>query len=62
MKAHYTMQPRETKEINIGLVSRQLKICIACGNTQVEEYEFGISCERCGTSFYFGRVHHEEVN
>lgn len=55
------MQPRETNEVNVGPVSRQLRICVACGNKEVEEYEFGISCERCGTSFYFGRGH-EEVN
>ncbi len=56
MKAQYTMQPLETDEVNLGPVSKQLRICIACGNTQVDEYEFGISCELCGTSFYFGRV------
>ena len=62
MKAHYTMQQKESDEVNVGPVSKQLRICVACGNTQVEEYEFGISCERCGTSFYFGRIYHEEVN
>ena len=62
MKAHYTMQSREKDELQVGPVSRQLRICVACGNIYVEEYEFGISCERCGTSFYFGNIHHEEVN
>ena len=62
MKAHYTVKQQEADGVNIGPVSRQLRICVACGNTQVEEYEFGISCEQCGTSFYFGKVHSEEVN
>lgn len=56
MKAHNTMQSRNTHEVKVGPVSRQLKICVACGNMQVDEYEFGISCEQCGTSFYFGQV------
>ena len=55
MKAYYTIQ-KTTRDENEGPVSRQLRICVACGNTQVEEYEFGISCEHCGTSFYFGRL------
>ncbi len=54
MKAHYKTK-HATKGVKLAPVSRQLKICVACGNTQVEEYEFGISCEHCGTSFYFGR-------
>ena len=59
MKAHYVFRKKDKEEEPI--VSRQLKICIACGNTEVQEYEFGISCEICGTSFYFGRVF-TEVN
>ena len=56
MKAYYKQQRKSGIE-NIGPVSKQLKICVACGNTQIEEYEFGLSCERCGTSFYFGRIY-----
>lgn len=56
------MQRKESNELKVCSVSKQLRICVACGNTQVEEYEFGISCERCGTSFYFGRVYHGEVS
>ena len=41
-------------------ISRQLKICVNCGNTEVQEYEFGISCELCGTSFYFGKFPSED--
>lgn len=41
-------------------ISRQLKICVNCGNTEVQEYEFGISCDLCGTSFYFGKIPSEE--
>ena len=56
------MQPRENEEVNVGPVSKQLRICVACGNPHIEEYEFGISCELCGTSFYFGRVKSKDKN
>ena len=62
MKAYYTTQQWKTEKEKLGPISRQIKICVACGNMDIEEYEFGLSCERCGTSFYFGRVYHEEVN
>ena len=39
-----------------------LKICVNCGNTEIQEYEFGISCELCGESFYFGKIESEEVD
>jgi ribosomal protein S27E len=48
-------------EVKKQYISRQLKICVNCGNAQVQEYEFGISCELCGTSFYFGRVYHDDM-
>jgi ribosomal protein L37AE/L43A len=41
-------------------ISWHLKICVNCGNTKVQVYEFGISCELCGTSFYFGKYPPEE--
>jgi ribosomal protein L37AE/L43A len=62
MESYYTTQKSVQKGEKLREVSRQLKICVACGNTQVEEYEFGISCELCGTSFYFGRIIDEEVS
>ncbi|HSG73598.1 MAG TPA: hypothetical protein VLA01_00160 [Nitrosopumilaceae archaeon] len=62
MEAYYTTHRNVPKGEKLSEVSRQLKICVACGNTQVEEYEFGISCELCGTAFYFGRIIDEEVS
>ena len=61
MKAVYITKERRKEEENC-LIRRQIRICIACGNSQVDEYEFGISCERCGTSFYFGKEFLRGVN
>ena len=61
MKAHYVFKEKDGKE-DRQVVSKQLKICIACGNSDVQEYEFGISCEICGTSFYFGRIFPKEMS
>ena len=59
MKATFDSKKKsETKQC----ICKQLKICINCGNTEVQEYEFGISCELCGTSFYFGKIDSKEVN
>jgi ribosomal protein L37AE/L43A len=58
MQAKYYPQKRNLSK----KAHRHLKICVNCGNTEVEEYEFGISCELCGTSFYFGKTNFEEVN
>lgn len=35
------------------LVDSRLKICIECGHSGVDNYEFGISCENCGTLFLY---------
>ena len=35
------------------LVDPRLKICTECGQSNVENYEFGISCEFCGTLLIF---------
>lgn len=61
MKSHYVTNVKKKDRIS-GPISRQLRICVACGNSQVQEYEFGLSCELCGTSFYFGKVNNLEVN
>ncbi len=29
----------------------QIIICLVCGNNKIDSFEFGISCEECGTSF-----------
>ena len=60
MKVIYSKKPKcEEKERNH--VRKYVRICISCGNPNVEEYEFGISCERCGSSFYFEKIF-EDVN
>lgn len=57
MQAKYYLQKKKPdKKIH----NRYLKICVNCGNTEVEKYEFGISCELCGASFYFGITNSEE--
>jgi hypothetical protein len=55
MKAYYTKQEYEKKGDYLGPISKQIRICVACGNHDVVEYKHGISCTRCGTCFYFGR-------
>ena len=35
------------------LVDPRLKICIECGQSKIESYEFGISCEICGILHIF---------
>lgn len=42
----------ESTEKNL-LVDHRLKICVECGQSNVENYEFGISCENCGTLVIF---------
>lgn len=61
MKTYKQAQKTKPNSI-VGPIRRQIRICVACGNTKVEEYEFGISCEVCGTSFYFGRIYQTEKN
>jgi hypothetical protein len=29
----------------------KIRICIICGYDKIESYEYGVSCEDCGTSF-----------
>ena len=59
MKAKYYQQRKNPIKKRLA---RHLKICVNCGNTEVQEYEFGISCEICGLTFYFDKIHSEEVN
>ena len=42
----------ESTEKNL-LVDHRLRICIECGQSNVENYEFGISCENCGSLIIF---------
>ncbi len=43
------------KEKEKDHVDSRIRICVTCGSTVVDVYEYGISCEKCGTSVYFGR-------
>ena len=38
------------------LVDSRLKICIECGHSIVDKYEFGISCEDCGILLIYNPV------
>lgn len=40
----------------LQIVNPEIKICIVCGYDKIESFEFGMSCEDCGTSF--GRKKH----
>lgn len=45
------------KKKNMGsllYINSNIRICIICGHDKIESYEFGVSCEECGTSF--GRI------
>jgi len=37
------------------LVNCNLKICIECGYSHIEQYEFGLSCENCGALLLFNQ-------
>lgn len=47
------LQKKNTGKEKYGVDSR-IRICINCGNINVDLYEFGMSCESCGISLYFG--------
>ena len=32
----------------LKIKNKDVKICIICGNSNVDLHEFGISCENCG--------------
>ena len=42
----------ESTEKNL-LVDHRLRICVECGQSNVENYEFGLSCENCGALLIF---------
>lgn len=42
---------QENKEECLQIVNPETKICIVCGYDKIESFEFGMSCEDCGTSF-----------
>ena len=40
---------QEKKDDLLIVKNVDIRICIICGNDQIESYEFGLSCEECGT-------------
>lgn len=40
---------QEKKENPLVCKNSNIKICIICGNDNIESFEFGISCEECGS-------------
>lgn len=53
MQAKYFLQRKNPTKKRYN---KHLKICLNCGNTEVQEYESEISCEPCGSSYYFGKI------
>ena len=46
------VQPNHKEKTDeLVYVNPDLKICIICGSEKIESYEFGVSCEECGTLF-----------
>ena len=39
-------------------VDSRIRICINCGNVNIDFYEHGVSCETCGADLYFGRLNY----
>ena len=35
------------------LIDSRLRICIECGHSEIDYYEFGLSCENCGSLHLF---------
>ena len=46
----------------LQIANPEIKICIICGYDKIESYEFGISCEECGTSFGRKKFRGGEIN
>jgi len=42
---------KKTNDPKLIYKNFQIKICILCGYDKIESYEFGVSCEDCGTLF-----------
>lgn len=42
---------QEKNDESLVYVNSNIKICIICGNHNIEFFEHGISCEECGTTF-----------
>ena len=36
------------KNSELKIKNKDIKICINCGNSKIDSYEYGISCEDCG--------------
>ena len=44
------------------VINSKLKICIECGHSNVDSYEFGISCENCGSLFVFSPLKNQKIS
>ena len=42
---------KKTNDPKLIYKNSRIKICILCGYDKIESYEFGVSCEDCGTLF-----------
>ncbi len=40
---------QEKKEESLVCKNSNIRICTICGHDQIESFEFGISCEECGS-------------
>ena len=45
-----TIQKKNNNKCLVYL-NANIKICLMCGNSDVEFLEYGVSCEECGTTF-----------
>ncbi len=36
---------------NLIYKNSKIRICLICGNNKIDSFEFGVSCEECGTLF-----------
>lgn len=36
------------KNSGLKIKNKDIKICINCGNSEIDSHEYGISCEDCG--------------
>ena len=42
-------------------INCKLQICVECGHTNLDKFEFGLSCEFCGTLFVFSEKRNSTV-
>lgn len=42
---------RKTNKEYLAYLNSDIKICLMCGNSEIEFFEHCVSCEECGTTF-----------